>query len=119
MAELEKLPAVKEAAMFGSGCTSWRPTATRPMADAGGCWPSGAGHRRDREDLPSLEDVFVSLIEARDRAEQPQAGGARDEARAASGPSPARSLLHVLRDPAAWSMAIAIPMLCWCCSATP
>ena len=37
------------------------------------------GHRRraDRAILPSLEDVFVSLIEARDRAEQPQEEVAR------------------------------------------
>ena len=33
------------------------------------------GHRVERIEkiVPSLEDVFVSLIEARDRAEQPQA----------------------------------------------
>jgi ABC-2 type transport system ATP-binding protein len=35
---------------------------------------AGHGRRLERMEkiVPSLEDVFVSLIEARDRAEQPQ-----------------------------------------------
>jgi ABC-2 type transport system ATP-binding protein len=34
---------------------------------------AGRGEARIERITPSLEDVFVSLIEARDRADQPQA----------------------------------------------
>jgi ABC-2 type transport system ATP-binding protein len=54
MADLEKLPGVKEVALFGRGIHA---VAGRGAVDGG---------------VPSLEDVFVSLIEAHDRAERPQ-----------------------------------------------
>jgi ABC-2 type transport system ATP-binding protein len=67
--ELEKLPGVKEAALFGRGL--------HVVSEDG-----DVGTRQIRELLgpaaritpisPSLEDVFVSLIQARDRAELPQ-----------------------------------------------
>ncbi len=64
------LPGVKEVgAVRQRRCTWWPPDAARP--------PPGASARRSRtagfavggieEIVPSLEDVFVSLIEARDR----------------------------------------------------
>jgi ABC-2 type transport system ATP-binding protein len=74
MTEIERLPGVKEAALFGRGL--------HVVAVDG---DSAAGEIRELLDrsnrkieriekiVPSLEDVFVSLIEARDRAEQPQA----------------------------------------------
>ena len=74
LAELEKLPSVKEVALFGK-----RLHVVAPDSDVAIC-----ECRRLLDDrgypveviekiLPSLEDVFVSLIEARDRAEQPLA----------------------------------------------
>ena len=71
--EIAKLPSVKEAAMFGNGLhvvTADGPRATaevRQLLDAG-----GYAVERIEKIVPSLEDVFVSLIEARDRADQPQ-----------------------------------------------
>ncbi len=71
--EIERLPSVKEAALFGCGL--------HVVAADGDAAALEIHHRLDalgrpaerieRID-PSLEDVFVSLIEARDRAGQPQ-----------------------------------------------
>jgi ABC-2 type transport system ATP-binding protein len=73
MSLLEKLPAVKEVALFGKGLhvvAADAPAAERAIR---------ATLARERYDLarleritPTLEDVFVSLIEARDRADTPQ-----------------------------------------------
>jgi ABC-2 type transport system ATP-binding protein len=71
--EIVKLPSVKEAAMFGKGLhvvAADGPRAAaevRQLLDAGG-YAVG----RVEKIVPSLEDVFVSLIEARDRMDQPQ-----------------------------------------------
>ena len=73
MEDIEQLDGVKEAALFGKGLhvvTSDSTLAARQIR----AWLA------ERNDVtakveqipPSLEDVFVSLIEARDRAEQPQ-----------------------------------------------
>jgi ABC-2 type transport system ATP-binding protein len=72
--DIAKLPTVKEAAMFGKGLhvvatDGEQATAeVRRLLDA-----RGQAIKRIEKITPSLEDVFVSLIEARDRAEQPQA----------------------------------------------
>jgi len=77
MLEVEALPEVKDVALFGRGLHA-------VVADAG---PAGAAIRRLLADRgyalqniekvpPSLEDVFVSLIEAQDRA-----AGAQEEVR--------------------------------------
>jgi ABC-2 type transport system ATP-binding protein len=74
MGEIEQLPGVKEAALFGRGL---HVVAADGEAAAGEIRKllSRDGRRIERIEkiVPSLEDVFVSLIEARDRAEQPQA----------------------------------------------
>ncbi len=73
MAHLEDLPGVKDAALFGRSL--------HVVADDAGQAAERVrevltrqGFRVDRIEkiVPSLEDVFVSLIEARDRAEAPQ-----------------------------------------------
>jgi ABC-2 type transport system ATP-binding protein len=72
--DIAKLPTVKEVAMFGKGLhvvatDGEQATAeVRRLLDA-----RGQAIKRIEKITPSLEDVFVSLIEARDRAEQPQA----------------------------------------------
>lgn len=71
---IEKLPQVREAALFGRGLHV-------VAADAGVAVPAitaalranNCPVERIERIAPSMEDVFVSLIEARDRAEQPQA----------------------------------------------
>jgi ABC-2 type transport system ATP-binding protein len=73
MGEIEQLPEVKEVALFGRGLHVVADDAAaagqsiRQLLDE-------RGYRIERVEkiTPSLEDVFVSLIEARDRAEQPQ-----------------------------------------------
>jgi ABC-2 type transport system ATP-binding protein len=71
--EITKLPSVKEAAMFGRGLhlvTTDGPQATtevRQLLEA-----RGRTIERIEKIVPSLEDVFVSLIEAHDRAQEPQ-----------------------------------------------
>ena len=71
---IEKLPSVKEVAMFGRGLhvvavdSDVAMAAIRERLEA-----DGQAIERMERITPSLEDVFVSLIEARDRAEQPQA----------------------------------------------
>jgi len=74
MDAIERLPGVKEVALFGRGLH---------LVAEQGSQAAGAvrdllvrqGRRIERieEIVPSLEDVFVWLIEARDRAEQPTA----------------------------------------------
>ena len=74
MGPIETLPAVQEVALFGRGLHV-------VTQDAGRAVPAirellaGEGFRIGRIEriVPSLEDVFVSLIEARDRAQEPQA----------------------------------------------
>lgn len=73
MAGIVKLPSVKEAALFGKGLHvvaedgDAAGAAIRELLDS-----QGFALERLERITPSLEDVFVSLIEARDRAEQPQ-----------------------------------------------
>jgi ABC-2 type transport system ATP-binding protein len=71
--ELEKLAGVKEAAMFGKGLHVVATDGGRAMEEIRGYLAAhGRTLHRMEKIVPSLEDVFVSLIEARDRAEQPQ-----------------------------------------------
>ncbi|RII25790.1 MAG: multidrug ABC transporter ATP-binding protein [Geobacter sp.] len=78
MGLIEELPGVRHAALFGRGlhvvveqAEGAIPTIERKLKDAG--YPSVEAERI----IPSLEDVFVSLIEARDRREAPQQEFAR------------------------------------------
>jgi len=73
MGEIEKVPGVKEVALFGKGL--------HVVAEDGEATAAAVrsllkerGYEIERVEkiVPSLEDVFVSLIEARDRIEQPQ-----------------------------------------------
>ncbi len=74
MAALERLPDVKEVALFGKGLhalTLDAEAGTRAIRTA-----LAAGNfalARIERVAPTMEDVFVSLIEARDRAGEPQA----------------------------------------------
>jgi ABC-2 type transport system ATP-binding protein len=70
---VERLPGVKEAALFGNLLHVVAASGAE-AADAIRRALEGRGHQVARVEkiVPSLEDVFVSLIEARDRAEQPQ-----------------------------------------------
>ena len=73
MAEIEKIPGVKEVALFGRelhvvvGEGEAAAATVRERLES-------SGHRVERIEkiVPSLEDVFVSLIQARDRAEKSQ-----------------------------------------------
>ncbi|MFI5356726.1 MAG: ABC transporter ATP-binding protein [Opitutales bacterium] len=73
MAVLERLPEVKEVALFGNGLH-----AVAADAEAAGrairtaLAAGGFAARRIERITPTLEDVFVSLIEARDRADGAQ-----------------------------------------------
>jgi ABC-2 type transport system ATP-binding protein len=73
MEGIEKLPGVQEASLFGQGL---HVVVVDEPAAAGGIrrYLDERGFRLDRLEriTPSLEDVFVSLIEARDRQDQPQ-----------------------------------------------
>ena len=72
---VERLPEVKEAALFGHGLHAVaRGTEPGPAAAAIRAALAAAGFRVARVEriTPTLEDVFVSLIEARDRANAPQ-----------------------------------------------
>jgi drug efflux transport system ATP-binding protein len=73
MAEIEKLPEVKEVALFGNGL---HVVAGDGEAAAHAIQKALSARGFDVASVekirPSLEDVFVSLIEARDRAEQAQ-----------------------------------------------
>ena len=74
MAEIGELAGVKEVAMFGKGLhVRGGRRRARGGRGAGNGWRMKAiAAERIEKITPSLEDVFVSLIEARDRAEQPQ-----------------------------------------------
>lgn len=71
MGAIEKIPGVKEVALFGRGlhvvAEDGELAAARVRSLLEG---DGRGAVRVEKIVPSLEDVFVSLIEARDRAEQ-------------------------------------------------
>jgi len=72
---LERLPDVKEAALFGKGLHAVaREADAAPAIRAIRAALAGAGFRASRVEsiTPTLEDVFVSLIEERDRADAPQ-----------------------------------------------
>jgi ABC-2 type transport system ATP-binding protein len=73
MGEIEHVPGVKEVALFGKGLHVVAEDA-EATAEAVRSFLKERGHAIARVEkiVPSLEDVFVSLIEARDRAEQPQ-----------------------------------------------
>jgi ABC-2 type transport system ATP-binding protein len=73
LAEIARLPAVKEAAMFGRSLHVVAADGGRAEEEVRRLLGSrGQAIERIEKISPSLEDVFVSLIEARDRAEQPQ-----------------------------------------------
>ncbi len=75
MLELDRLPGVKEAALFGKGLhVVVEAGAAERLSAAVRSHLQGHGFAISRVEkiVPSLEDVFVSLIEARDRAGQPQ-----------------------------------------------
>ncbi|MDD2904214.1 MAG: ABC transporter ATP-binding protein [Syntrophales bacterium] len=70
MGEIEKLPAVKEVALFGKGLhvvAEDGEAAGKAITNLLG--EKGYALLRLEKIVPSMEDVFVSLIEARDRAE--------------------------------------------------
>ncbi len=72
---LERLPEVKEAALFGKGLHAVaREADAAPAIRAIRTALAAAGSRPLRIEpiTPTMEDVFVSLIEARDRADTPQ-----------------------------------------------
>jgi ABC-2 type transport system ATP-binding protein len=74
LGEIEQLPAVKEAALFGRGLHVVVSDAAEAVQSIRRLLDQRGYHVEQVEKItPSLEDVFVSLIEARDRAEQPQA----------------------------------------------
>jgi ABC-2 type transport system ATP-binding protein len=73
MEALAGLNAVKEVALFGSSLHLVADDGDRAAADTRQrLTERGFVVRQIEKITPSLEDVFVSLIEARDRAEQPQ-----------------------------------------------
>jgi ABC-2 type transport system ATP-binding protein len=73
MGEIEKLEGIKEVALFGKGLHAVALDGEQAAARVREALRAG-GYPAERIEriAPSLEDVFVSLIEARDRAEQPQ-----------------------------------------------
>jgi ABC-2 type transport system ATP-binding protein len=74
MGEIEQFPGVKEVAMFGKGLHVVVTEAESVSAGLKGLLErKGYQVNQIGQIVPSLEDVFVSLIEARDRAEQPVA----------------------------------------------
>ena len=73
---VERLPEIKEAALFGKGLHAvTRDPNAAPAIQAVQSALASAGFRTTKVEsiIPTLEDVFVSLIEARDRAGAPQA----------------------------------------------
>jgi ABC-2 type transport system ATP-binding protein len=66
---IEKLPGVKEVALFGKGLHVVAEDAGSAASDIRNLLGAAASVEKI---APSLEDVFVSLIEARDSADQPQ-----------------------------------------------
>jgi ABC-2 type transport system ATP-binding protein len=74
MAEIEKIDVVKEVALFGKNLHIVTTNADAAAASVRKVLKSLECRMDSIEPItPSLEDVFVSLIEARDKAEQPQA----------------------------------------------
>jgi ABC-2 type transport system ATP-binding protein len=73
MDEIEKLQSVKEVALFGRGLHVVARDGEAALEAVRGLLAQ-RGHPVTRVEkiVPSLEDVFVSLIEARDRAGEPQ-----------------------------------------------
>jgi ABC-2 type transport system ATP-binding protein len=73
MSEIEKLQGIKEVALFGKGLHAIALDGEQAVPRVREAL-RGGGYQVERVEkiAPSLEDVFVSLIEARDRAEQPQ-----------------------------------------------
>ncbi len=73
MSRLEEIPGIKEVALFGKGL---HVVVEKGEEEAGSIESllkeMGFRFSRIEKIVPSLEDVFVSLIEARDRLEQPQ-----------------------------------------------
>jgi drug efflux transport system ATP-binding protein len=70
---IEQLPGVRHAALFGRGLHVVTADADHAAAAIGRLLADAAyGATTVEKILPSLEDVFVSLIEARDREEAPQ-----------------------------------------------
>ena len=69
MGEIEKLRGIQEVALFGKGLHVIAQDAGRATSDIRNLLGTTASVEKI---APSLEDVFVSLIESRDRAEQPQ-----------------------------------------------
>jgi len=77
---VERLPEVREAALFGKGLHAVaRAADPAPASAAIRAALAAAGFRLARLEriTPTLEDVFVSLIESRDRADAPRTEGAR------------------------------------------
>ncbi len=74
MGELERFGAVKEVALFGKGLHAVVDDASEAVPRVRSLLAE-RGYRVERVEriVPSLEDVFVSLIEAHDRAQAPQA----------------------------------------------
>jgi ABC-2 type transport system ATP-binding protein len=73
MEQLESLAGVKEVALFGKGIHVVVSDADQAMASIRNrLEAAGLGGASVAAIVPSLEDVFVSLIEARDRIEAPQ-----------------------------------------------
>ena len=69
MGEIEKLRGIQEVALFGKGLHVVAQDAGRATSDIRNLLGTTASVEKI---APSLEDVFVSLIESRDRADQPQ-----------------------------------------------
>jgi ABC-2 type transport system ATP-binding protein len=69
MGEIEKLRGIQEVALFGKGLHVVAQDAGRAISDIRNLLGTTASVEKI---APSLEDVFVSLIESRDRADQPQ-----------------------------------------------
>ncbi|OGP57999.1 MAG: multidrug ABC transporter ATP-binding protein [Deltaproteobacteria bacterium RBG_13_61_14] len=74
LGEIEGLPGIQEAALFGKGLHVVARDGAAAVKTVRAKL-SEAGFRVDRVEqiVPSLEDVFVALIEARDREQEPQA----------------------------------------------
>jgi ABC-2 type transport system ATP-binding protein len=70
---IEELPGVRHAALFGRGLHVVVEQAEQAIPSiAARLSASGFGEIKPELIVPSLEDVFVSLIEAHDRLEEPQ-----------------------------------------------